>query len=406
MDRVKVAILKVQEYDRAQIRSALEQGLALIGGWNHLIKPGDHVFVKVNHLPPPSPPERAIVTHPVFVEAVLDLLKQTGASITVGDDIQASAADGFRISGYRAMCERAGVELVNLKERGFVEVPCNGQRLETVYLAKAVTEADVVINLPKLKTHSLTLLTGGVKNLYGTIPSGLRTRYHGENPRLEDFCQVLVDIFSVAKPALTIMDGIVSMEGEGPAGGKPRNLGVILASHDTVALDAVAGKIIGLDPTGVLTTRIARERGLGVGDLRNIEIVGERIESAASPNFALPASAAGRFVDRLPRSLSQFFVRQLTIRPRVVIRNCVGCGACEQACPVGAIAVQNGKAEIDRSTCIQCMCCHEVCRYDAIVPNRSRAGRVLHTVMNAGEKLLAAGARMTRSQSKMNTGVR
>jgi len=392
MDRAKVAIIRAHEYDRAQIRSALEQGLALIGGWNHLIKPGDDVFVKVNHLPPPSPPERAIVTHPVFVEAVLDLLKETGAAITVGDDIRASDEDGFRTSGYRAMCERAGVELVNLKQSGFVKVRCNGHRLETIYLAKAVADADVVINLPKLKTHSLTLLTGGVKNLYGTIPSGLRTRFHGDHPRLEDFCQVLVDIFATAKPMLTIMDGIVAMEGEGPAGGKPRNLGIILASQDAVALDAVATRIIGLDPTEVLTTRIAHERGLGVGDLRNIEVVGERIESVSLPDFSLPASAAGRFVHRLPRSLSQFFVRLLTIRPRVVTQNCVGCAACQNACPVGAIAVRKGKAKIDRSICIQCMCCHEVCRYNAIVPTRSRAGRILHAVMNAGRRLLAASA--------------
>jgi len=392
MDRAKVAIIRAHEYDRAQIRSALEQGLALIGGWNHLIKPGDDVFVKVNHLPPPSPPERAIVTHPVFVEAVLDLLKETGAAITVGDDIRTSDEDGFRTSGYRAMCERAGVELVNLKQSGFVKVRCNGHRLETIYLAKAVADADVVINLPKLKTHSLTLLTGGVKNLYGTIPSGLRTRFHGDHPRLEDFCQVLVDIFATAKPMLTIMDGIVAMEGEGPAGGKPRNLGLILASQDAVALDAAAGRIIGLDPTEVLTTRIAHERGLGVGDLRNIEVVGERIESVSLPDFSLPASVAGRVVHRLPRFLSQFFVRLLTIRPRVVTQNCVGCAACQNACPVGAIAVRKGKAKIDRSICIQCMCCHEVCRYNAIVPTRSRAGRILHAVMNAGRRLLAASA--------------
>ena len=392
MDQAKVAIIRVHEYDRAQIRCALEQGLALIGGWNQLIKAGDDVFVKINHLSPPSPPERAIVTHPVFVEAVLDLLKETGAAITVGDDIPASDEDGFRISGYRAMCERAGVKLVNLKQSGFVKVRCNGQRLETIYLAKAIADADVVINLPKLKTHSLTLFTGGVKNLYGTIPSGLRTRFHGDYPRLDDFCQVLVDIFAVAKPMLTIMDGIVAMEGEGPAGGKPRNLGLILASQDAVALDAAAGRIIGLDPTQVLTTRIAHERGLGVGDLRNIEVVGERIESVCLPDFSLPASAAGRFVNRLPRFLSQFFLRLLSIRPGVVTQNCVGCAACQNACPVSAIIVRKGKAKIDRSICIQCMCCHEVCRYNAIVPMRSRAGRIIHAVMNAGRRLLAASA--------------
>ncbi len=151
---------------------------------------------------------------------------------------------------------------------GFVEKPCNGKLLKNVYISKIVDEADVVINLPKFKTHSLTTFTGGIKNLYGVVPDGLRRRFHRDYLRPEDFCQMLVDVYSITQPELTIIDGIMAMEGEGPGSGKMRNLGLILAGKDTTAVDAVASRIIGLKPEDVLTTRYAGERGLGISDLR------------------------------------------------------------------------------------------------------------------------------------------
>jgi uncharacterized protein (DUF362 family)/Pyruvate/2-oxoacid:ferredoxin oxidoreductase delta subunit len=389
MNRSKVAIVKANEYDDSHIRAAIETGLAQIGEWKSLFEPGARVFVKINHLSPPSTPERGIITHPVFARAVLGLLKDTGASITVGDDIQAYGEDGFAVSGFRRMCEEVGVDLVNLKEKGFVELRCDGERLKTLHLSRVVHEADIIVNLPKLKTHSLTLFTGGVKNFYGVIPVGRRTQFHGEHNRLEDFSQVLVDIFSMAKPHLTIMDAVDAMEGEGPGSGSVRRLGLILLSKDAVSVDAVASRLIGVDPGRVLTTRFAHERGLGVGELASIDVVGEQIESVSVPDFILPASGSARLVGGMPRFLVQFLTARLAVRPRVIKPNCVACRACERACPVAAIAVVQGKARVNRRTCIRCMCCHEVCRYGAIAPARSLLGAIIHGVMNAGRKLLA-----------------
>ena len=191
-----VSIVEVQDYDCDLIYEAVKKAVELIGGLQGVIKPGSKVFVKINHLPPPSPPERGIVTHPVFAEAVVRLLKTFSHNITVGDDIASQAPDGFSISGFQQMCQRAGVRLVNLREGGFVEVGCNGHFLDKIYLSRIALDADVIVNLPKLKTHSLTILTGGVKNMYGMIPSGLRMRFHGEYVKKEDFGQALTDIFS------------------------------------------------------------------------------------------------------------------------------------------------------------------------------------------------------------------
>ncbi|MBC7093244.1 DUF362 domain-containing protein [Candidatus Bipolaricaulota bacterium] len=377
MRKAQVAVVRASGYELGSVRPAVERALDLIGGLESVVRPGARVFVKINHLPPPSPPERGIITHPKLAEAVLTLLRDLTPHIALGDDIHPANPDGFTVSGYRELCRRLGVELVNLRERGFVRVPCAGVVLREVFLARAVAEAEVLVDLPKLKTHSLTLFTGAVKNMYGAIPAGLRTRYHGEYPKPAEFGQLLVDIFSVAKPHLTVMDGIMAMEGAGPANGTLRPLGLVLAGRDAVAVDAVASRIIGIDPFRVGTTKAAHERGLGVGDLQEIEVLGEPTFAVAGRDFRLPPIPAGEIVGWFPQALTGFVTRRLRPQPKVATKRCVGCGACAAACPTGAAQLRAGKARIDRRRCIQCMCCHEACRFGAIVLPQSRWALVL-----------------------------
>ncbi len=341
----------------------MEKALDLLGGLESFVPKGAKVFVKVNLLPPPSPPERAIITHPIFAEAFLSLLREITSHIVVGDDVH--DARSFEVGGYREMCQRLGVELLNLRERGFEEVKLDGGVLRSVFMAKAVREAEVVVNLPKLKTHALTTFTGAIKNFYGVIPTGLRTTLHGEHPQPPEFAKVLVDIFSLVRPALTVMDGVVAMEGPGPANGTPRPLGLVLAGADAVAVDAVAQAIIGLDPLRVWTTFHAQNRGLGVGDLEKIEILGESLEAVKVRDFRLPP-AAGEMMGRVPAPITRWATRHLQAQPVVISARCVGCGACVRACPTGAAQFRGNKAWIDRRKCIRCMCCHEACRYNAI----------------------------------------
>lgn len=382
MNRAKVSIVRAGEYDLAQVYSAVKTSLDLIGGLETIVKPGSRVFIKINHLPPPSEAEKGIVTHPVFVQAVLKLIKETVAEITVGDDIDSDNGDGFRLSGFRRMCEETGVRLINLRETGFVETGCEGHFLKKVYVSSAVLNADVIINLPKLKTHSLTIFTGGVKNMYGIIPKGLRSRFHGEFIRLEDFGQMLTDVFSVAIPQLTIMDGIIAMEGEGPSSGSLRKVGVVLASQDAVAVDAVASKIIGCNPFDIYTTRFSDERGLGIGDLNKIEVVGEQIENVAVGDFKLPGSAVGLIIKRIPRFLSGTLQVQLVAKPHIIKKHCIKCLACLKNCPKSAITAGDRAVVIDRHLCIGCMCCHEVCRFNAIIPKKPFLSRVVVTSLD------------------------
>jgi ferredoxin len=280
------------------------------------------------------------------------------------------------------MCERVGVKLVNLREAGFVATKTEGRILKEVYLSKIALEADIIVNLPKLKTHSLVILTGGIKNMYGVIPAGLRRQFHGEYVRVEDFSQLLVDIFAAARPHLTIMDGIVAMEGEGPGSGNLRKLGIILASRDTVALDAVMSLVVGLDPLDVLTTCYASEMGLGISDSNNIIVVGEKIESVAVPDFRLPVTVSKVVLGKAPRVLSRLVVGQISPRPRVQKKNCTACGECVRACPTGAATIPDKTARINDGICIRCMCCHEVCRFNAIIPRRPFFGNLVYGVVS------------------------
>jgi uncharacterized protein (DUF362 family)/Pyruvate/2-oxoacid:ferredoxin oxidoreductase delta subunit len=370
-ERARVAIVRADEYELPPLRDAVAEALGLIGGLETLIKPGARVFVKINHLPPPSPPERGIVTHPVFAEAVVELLKEAGAVITLGDDIE-SDTDGFSISGFRQMCVRSGVRLVNLREEGFVEV-AGGEALPRLHLARAAVEADVVVNLPKLKTHMLTVYTGAVKNMYGTLPVGLRRRYHADFTHTDDFALMLTDVFAANIPQLTLMDAVYAMQGMGPAGGTMRRLGVILAGRDGVAVDTVAARIIGLGADDVDTTRHCRRRGLGVGRLEDIEIAGEKLENVLASDFRLPASTARAIIRRVPGPLARWAVSLSSVKPKVIGDKCTACSECVAACPVEAIVIAGGIAKIDGGKCLECHCCSEACRHDAISARLSAA---------------------------------
>lgn len=377
MQKPKVSLVKLVDYKEDNVYRALEESLNLLGGLENIMKPHSKIFVKINHLSPSSPPERAIVTHPAFTREVLKFLKQFDFKITVGDDIQSKEKDGFEISGYRQICNELDIPLVNLKEIGFQEVPCKGQVLKKVYISPLILEADFIINLPKLKTHSFTIFTGAIKNMYGIIPSGLRLNYHRQFPRTEIFSQMLVDIFSCAPPHLNIMDAVVAMEGEGPSAGNPITVGLVIASQDAVALDAVTSKVVGFNPMDIYTTQDAHQRGLGIGAIEKIDIVGENLKDVEVRNFKHSTIAIGFLQKKIPLFLYAFIQGQLTTIPKVKRDKCTGCMECVEICPAKAAKRDKDKAWIDTGLCIHCMCCHEVCRYQAIKIKQRPIGRLI-----------------------------
>lgn len=401
--RAKVALAPCPSYESSGIVHALEFIVDRLAGLKTLIGAGKRVFVKINHLSPSSPPERAILTHPVFAREVLRLILEAGGRVMVGDDIQGSPGNGFTKSGYRALCSELGIPLVNLKETGFVEIDVRGELLKKTYIARPVLEADVIVNLPKLKTHSFTIFTGAIKNMFGVIPHGLRLNYHRQFVRSDVFARMLVDLFSCVPPQLNFMDAIVAMEGEGPSAGSPRPVGLILASDDAVALDAVASHVVGLEPFAVPTTAIAHARKLGVGDIREIDILGPSLADVVVKDFKHSVAAVSLFRRLLPSLLYAYFQEQLVLIPKVRPESCTGCQECIRICPRQAIHLVANVAFIRDADCIHCLCCHEVCQDSSIKLTQRLFGRLIRkgeAMLNQIDKIWAVFKLSPAQQSR------
>jgi uncharacterized protein (DUF362 family)/Pyruvate/2-oxoacid:ferredoxin oxidoreductase delta subunit len=373
----RVALIRCPSYEAEALSGAVRRSLELVGGLSAYLSRGTKVFVKINHLSPHAPPERAICTHPLFVREVLRVLLEREVRPIVGDDVNIGRGDEFLTTGFRQVCAELGVPLINLREVGFSRIPLRGAVLKSVYVARPVLEADLVLNLPKLKTHSFTVFSGAVKNLYGVIPSGLRLDGHRRFLRSDLFSRMLVDVFSAIPRQVTIMDAVIGMEGEGPSSGVPKKIGLVISGADGVAVDAVASRIAGYHPLHVFTTSEAQARGLGVGDLDSIDVVGEKIEDVEARDFRPSSAATVLFRRWLPSFLYAYASGQLILTPEVVPARCTACLDCINICPAKTISLVSGRARIDEAGCIHCLCCHEVCFYRSIRLKQRPVGRIM-----------------------------
>jgi len=367
-----VTITKCPGYGENAVYESVLRGIELMGGIDSIVKPGQKVLLKPNMLSAKNP-ERAITTHPSVVEAVAKIVTDCGAIPVIGDSPGGVLRGVKRVwenTGIEAMADRIGVDLINFEASGSLEIK-SGDYI--FHIAKPVFEADLIINIAKLKTHTLTLLTCALKNMFGAIPGFRKAELHKEFPKPREFAGMLVELYSNIKPALNIVDAVVAMEGDGPSSGKPKKLGLIMVGEDAVAVDAAAAQIVGFVPGSIDTTRIADELGVGVGKLERIHLSGDGC-GVRPDSFDLPSNRKLRMIPRpLARMISPFVWLKLIIDSSI----CTGCGLCERSCPVKAISYDDGVCLIDNTECITCMCCHELCPEDAIEIKMSRLARMI-----------------------------
>ncbi len=362
-----VTIHPCNSYQTEEVRSAVAAAIKDLGGFEPYIKPGERVLLKVN-LVLSKGPDAAATTHPAFVAELARQLKDYGCSVIIGDSPggtfnAAMLRRNYRVTGMMQAAEESGAELSY--NTGTKEVACPaGKMLKNLTLTAMSQEADKVISVCKLKTHSMMTYTGAMKNMFGTIPGTVKAEYHVRMPKMEDFADALIDICEASKPVLSFMDAIIGMEGNGPTGGMPRKIGAVLASASPYELDVVAADLVGLDERQVPTIKAAADRGLAPRTAADVQVMGDDPAKFKIADFKLPDHihsdlSSGGF-------LPKFAMKWL--RPKVQFdeNRCVGCGDCAANCPAKVITMKNRKPTVDYKACIRCFCCQELCPQNAV----------------------------------------
>jgi uncharacterized protein (DUF362 family)/Pyruvate/2-oxoacid:ferredoxin oxidoreductase delta subunit len=364
----RVALARCESYHLPVLEDCLRKLLGLLGGISEFVKNGDRVLIKINLLSG-KPPEKAVTTHPSLVEAVVNLVKEAGGIPAIGDSPGERAtitglARAYRTAGFEEVSRKTGIPLVSFEDDVMEVKNSQGRLYKRFTVTKRIKDFDVIISVPKLKTHPLTCITAGVKNNFGFIPGLRKTEFHLKLPDRELFSEMLIDLLGAVKIDLVILDAIVAMEGNGPAGGVPRNVGAIIASKNVVALDFVACQLIGhKNPLAIPTNRIAVERRIFLPG--NIEISGEKIEDLEVKDFKrIPQDVS----QKIPQFLMKGLKGLLSPKPKIIDELCNHCFYCLESCPVKCVdKTKNGKLSIRYSDCIRCFCCLELCSQGAIV---------------------------------------
>ncbi len=320
---------------------------------------GASVLVKPNVLGPWTA-DAGVTTHPSVVRAIVRAIEARGAGrIMVGDNPGLRGyAENERCFRTCGLMEAAGGHYVNMGKRP-VKVKLASRYAAEITISQEVLDCDILVSVPKFKTHALTMITGAVKNTYGYIVGAEKALLHAAATSPEKFSEAVVDVYAVRPPDLSIMDAVVCMEGKGPSGGALREAGKLIASDDAVALDAVMCAMMGVKPETIPMLNLARARGMGGIDLSSITVDGP-LEPIAE--FAMPGTfTAGLFGFVIHR----FVFPYLRTKPRFDLRKCTRCRACYDLCPVQAIGWDDGPV-LKRGKCISCFCCMESCPSNAV----------------------------------------
>jgi uncharacterized protein (DUF362 family)/Pyruvate/2-oxoacid:ferredoxin oxidoreductase delta subunit len=355
---MSISVVRCKDYSRKDVIESVRRIFCELGGIEKFVNPMERVLVKPNLLGA-HPPQQAITTHPEVVRGVVRLIKEAGGVPLIGDS--PSTLDIWNVyekTGIRQIAEEENVELLDFNSYKVVEKSIDHPTIKKIYLSKYVEEVGAIINLPKLKTHSLTVFTCGVKNLYGFVPGLLKTEYHRYAATTKLFNKLLAEIFTIleSKVRLTVVDGVVGMDGEGPASGRVRNFGILYGSDDVVEVDIFTAQLFNISPRRIELFRYCK-RDFSYDT--NEDIVREY-------KFRDTVLPARHIVNYIPEVFIKFLSPLVWLKPNISNSLCRLCKKCYDICPTKAIKMDGDRLVIDDRDCIKCFCCKEVCNYGAV----------------------------------------
>ncbi len=371
----KVVLIRCESYESADLKPAIARGIELLGGIEQFASKGQKVLLKTN-IVVGDPPEKCVTTHPEVLRHVGKLFLQTQAVVSFGDSPAfGSTKSEAKKAGLSKAAEEAGILLADFTQGTETSFP-EGKQNKKFVIANAVLESDVLISLPKLKTHGMQKYTGAVKNQFGCIPGVLKAEFHVKLPDANQFAQMLLDLNTLVNPKLYIMDGVWAMEGNGPRGGTPKKMNVLLFSTDPIAMDATICRMINVDPALVPTIKFGAEYGLGKYRTEDIEMVGDDFTQFYDKNFDVDRSTINPYKHR---EIFKIFNMVLS-KPVIKSKLCKKCGMCVNMCPAKPKALQwPDKKQIptyNYDNCIRCFCCQEICPESAIYVKKSLLRRI------------------------------
>jgi uncharacterized protein (DUF362 family)/NAD-dependent dihydropyrimidine dehydrogenase PreA subunit len=387
----QVALLECPSYNVDLIEQKLRAGLELLGGetfLRRLIPAGSSVLLKPNQLSVEAPGSLVVTHHAVF-EAVVRIVRDYSEKLSYGDS--PGFGDSRRAvekSGLAEVAGRYGVQFQDFKES--LHVKCEQALLcKSWEIARAPYQADVLITLPRLKTHGLAFMTGAIKNQFGCVPGFQKAAWHTRMADPRNFSRMLLDLNTAVGTRFAILDGITAMQGNGPRNGNPFQLNALLLGPSLSAVDSVAARLIGYsDPLDVPVLKEAHENRWGAVLPQEIEVLGESIERLKATHFKLVRGASDSS-NRMFALMGPLLRGAMVPEPGLRQDKCIGCRRCFDVCPVKPKVItmleKDGKTtpRWNMDNCIRCFCCQELCPEGAIELRYRGIGKLLHRQANS-----------------------